>query len=168
MNSIENALQKETSSANRAKDRPERALEKWLIYATGAVAAVVLNALSGAGDHPHLAAMLIRWFAAIPLLVAAIYFLGLVFFGHYKVPETREVDPRPKWLISTAHYLTNKTPEKLKTVIVWFTETYILVILLGASAFGLFFGWLLLVDGFELFNQVNSLLYQQQLEALRP
>ncbi|MBT27178.1 hypothetical protein ACSSNL_06325 [Thalassobius sp. S69A] len=165
MDPIQNEAQ---SKAPSSTDRPEMVLEKWLIYATGAVAAVVLNALSGSGDHPHLAAMLIRWFAAIPLLMAGIYYAGLVYFRRYKIPEPLEVDRRPKWMISVVDYLANKTPENMKTVIVWSTETYLLVFMLAVSGLCLLLGWALLADGFELFNRVNSLLYQQQLDSLTP
>ncbi len=137
-----------------------------LILATGAVAAVILNALAGVGDHPHLAALFIRWFAALPFLVIGVFYAGLIYFGHFRLPAVNENDRRPRWLVAAADFLIAKTPHKVKTALHWSAEMYVLLLMLAVVGVCLVFGGVLLLEGAVLFAEVNSLLYQQQLELL--
>ncbi|PXW76552.1 hypothetical protein BZA02_11461 [Ruegeria sp. P4] len=148
------------------ENKPEMMFAKWLTYALGAVSAVVLNALSGAADQPHMSAMLIRWFAAIPFLGFGIYYAALVYLQHYKLPDTHENDPRPSWMIAMTNWISDKTPARVKTVLKMSVETNLLLVMLGVSAVCLSLAAMLFWDGFELFNQVNALQYQQQVQAL--
>ena len=137
-----------------------------LTFATGAVAAVMLNALAGVGGHPHLAALLIRWFAALPFLVIGAFYAGLIYFQQYKLPGVVEHNRRPRWLVSIADFLISKTPRKMGIALHSAAETYIFILMLAVVAVCLFLGGLLLLKGAVLFAEVNSLLYQQQLEML--
>jgi hypothetical protein len=141
-------------------------LARSLILATGAVSAVILNALAGAGDHPHLAALLIRWFAALPFLAFGFFYAGLIYFRQYKLPAVVTHDGRPRWLVAVADYLISKTPQKAKRVLQWTAETYILVLMFAVVGFCLLLGGILLLKGAVLFIEVNSLLYQNQLKLL--
>ena len=132
--------QQHAEAAERAFSQGEAKLFiliKWQIIATGAIAAVLVNALAGSGDHPHLSAMFISWLIALPFMMLGIFQAGMIYFRQYKLFYYAERDNRPKWLRRLADCLIEKTPKKIKTALHWTAETYLLLfsVLVAALAF---------------------------------
>jgi hypothetical protein len=147
-------------------ERQMAVLTQWLIIATGAVAAVIVNAFAGAGDHPHLAAMFLCWFAPLPFFVFGLFYAGTIYFGQYKLFYRAESDHRPKWLIALADYLISKTPLKIRKTLHWTAETYLFIFGLFVVVTCFVSGTWLFVEGTNLFLEVNSLQYKLQLQSL--
>ncbi|WP_299555652.1 hypothetical protein [uncultured Tateyamaria sp.] len=151
----------------KAAEQQLGSLAKWQIIATGAVAAVLVNGLASSGDHPHLAAMLVRWLAALPFIMFGVFYVATLYFRQFKLFYRAEHDYRPMWLRRSADYLISITPEGLRKTLHWTAETYLLFFGICVAAVCFLCGTLLLLDGFELFQRVNSLQYERELFLLQ-
>ncbi len=151
----------------KSAERQLGVLAKWQIIATGTIAAVLVNGLASSGGHPHLAAMLVRWLIALPFVMFGAFYAATLYFRQYKLFYRADRDYRPMWLKQLADHLISLTPEGLRKALHWTAETYLLFfgILVVVVCFAC--GALLLLNGFELFQKVNSLHYEREIFLLR-